>query len=69
MYFQTIDKVMKLETDFFPLIAGELGASKDSSTNLKARLDEFLPHYKVLSLFDDMLQSWESGRGRTAGMS
>ena len=38
---------MELEYDFFPLIAGELGASRDSSKQLQSRLDEFLPVYKV----------------------
>lgn len=38
---------MELEYDFFPLIAGELGASRDSSKQLQSHLDEFLPVYKV----------------------
>lgn len=38
---------MKIENDFFPLIAGELGSTKGSSTQLQSRLDEFLPVYKV----------------------
>ena len=47
---------MKLEHDFFPLIAGELGASRVSSQKLQFHLNEFLPQYKVLHLLllDDM---------------
>lgn len=38
---------MELEYDFFPLIAGELGATRESSKHLQAHLDKFLPVYKV----------------------
>ena len=41
---------MKIENNFFPLIAGELGDSKKSCRQLQARLDDFLPVFTVGTL-------------------
>ena len=46
---QTIDKVMQIENDFFPLISGELGDTLEQTNQLQARLDQFVPIYQVLS--------------------
>lgn len=49
-FFQTIDRVMQIENDFFPLISGELGDSLQQTNQLQARLDQFVPIYQVFSL-------------------
>jgi hypothetical protein len=46
---QTIDKIMRIEDEFFPLIAGELGSSLASAEQYQHRLDDFLPVAKVPS--------------------
>ncbi|XP_012936768.1 uncharacterized protein LOC101859779, partial [Aplysia californica] len=43
---KTIDKVMQIENDFFPLISGELGDSLHQTNQLQARLDQFVPVYQ-----------------------
>ena len=44
---QTIDWVLRIEDDLFPVIAGELGDSKESTQHYKKKLDEFMPTMKV----------------------
>jgi hypothetical protein len=50
---QTIDWVMRIEDEFFPVTAGELGSSEESCKQQAARLKEFMPTFKVrlFSLF------------------
>ncbi|CAG5126015.1 unnamed protein product [Candidula unifasciata] len=43
---RTIDRVMQIENDFFPLISGELGDSLQQTNQLQARLDQFVPIYQ-----------------------
>ena len=45
---QSIDKVQKLEADFFPLIAGELGSSIEAAHEYQQRFDNFMPEYEVI---------------------
>ena len=44
---QTIDWVMRIEDDFFPVIAGELGTSKESCEHHQRKLQEYMPTCKV----------------------
>ena len=48
---QTIDWVQKVEDDFFPLIAGELGDSEESTKKFQKKLDAYMPTVKVISWF------------------
>ncbi|RUS90398.1 hypothetical protein EGW08_001893, partial [Elysia chlorotica] len=43
---RTIDRVMQIENDFYPLIAGELGDSLTQTRQLQSRLDQFIPVYQ-----------------------
>ncbi|CAH1789041.1 unnamed protein product, partial [Owenia fusiformis] len=43
---RTIDNVMRIENEFFPVIAGELGNSLQTAELYQKRLDEFTPVYK-----------------------
>lgn len=47
---QTIDMVMKIENDFFPVIAGDLGSSVDTANRYQSQLEEFTPMFKVGSI-------------------
>lgn len=38
---------MKMENDFFPVIAGELGTSSDSVKHYQRQVEDFLPTIKV----------------------
>ncbi len=38
---------MRVESDFFPTIAGELGSSFEDSANLQKRLHDFIPTFQV----------------------
>lgn len=42
---------MKIEDDFFPMIAGELGTSAETAAQYQKKLDDFLPVVKVYSYF------------------
>ncbi len=44
---QTIDWIMRVENEFFPVIGGELGSSMDTVQHYQKKLDEFLPTAKV----------------------
>lgn len=44
---QTIDMVMKIENDFFPVIAGDLGSSVETANRYQIQLEEFTPMFKV----------------------
>jgi hypothetical protein len=44
---QTIDWVMRIEDSFFPVIAGELGPTKEVAERYQQKLKEFLPTVKV----------------------
>ena len=39
---------MKVENDFFPKIAGELGSTKEEADKFQKKLDAFRPTYKVI---------------------
>jgi len=39
---------MQLETEFFPVIGGELGSSADTVKHYQKQLDDFIPNVKVL---------------------
>lgn len=39
--------VMKIENDFFPVIAGDLGSSVDTANRYQSQLEEFTPMFKV----------------------
>ena len=45
---QTIDWVMKIEDEFFPVIAGELGTSKETAEHYQKKLKDFGPQIKVI---------------------
>lgn len=44
---QTIDLVMKIENEFFPVIAGDLGSSVETANRYQNQLEEFSPMFKV----------------------
>lgn len=44
---QSIDRVQKLEVDFFPVLAGELGSSIEAANEYQRRLDNFMPEFEV----------------------
>lgn len=44
---QAIDQASRVENDFFPAIAGELGGSFEDSANLQKRLHDFIPTFQV----------------------
>ena len=44
---QTIDLVMKIENEFFPVIAGDLGSSVETANRYQNQLEEFSPLFKV----------------------
>lgn len=48
---QTIDWVMRIETEFFPVIGAELGSSADTVKHYQKQLDDFIPNVKVFVVF------------------
>ena len=46
-FLQSIDKVLKLENDFFPVLAGDLGSSMETANEYQRRLDNFMPEFEV----------------------
>ena len=51
---QTIDWVMRIEDDFFPVIAGELGESSEKTEHYKRKLEEYMPTMKVESFLGNL---------------
>ena len=47
VHFQTIDWVQRIEDDFFPVIAGELGSSMENCKHYEKQLNDFQPTVKV----------------------
>lgn len=47
IFLQSIDRVQKLEADFFPVLAGELGSSMEAANEYQQRLDNFMPEFEV----------------------
>ena len=47
IFLQSIDRVTKLEADFFPVLAGELGSSIEAANEYQQRLDNFMPEFEV----------------------
>ncbi|XP_060064415.1 titin-like, partial [Ylistrum balloti] len=43
---KTIDWVLKIENDFFPVIGGDLGTSIETANEFQHRLDEFTPTFE-----------------------
>ena len=48
--FQTIDWVQRIEDDFFPVIAGELGSSMQNTKHFEKLLEDFQPSVQVTHL-------------------
>ena len=47
LLFQSIDRVLHLENEFFPVLAGDLGSSMDTANEYQRRLDNFMPEFEV----------------------
>ena len=53
--WQTIDWVLRLEDDFFPVIGGDLGTSKESAAAFVKKLEDFVPTCKVFFVIIDFV--------------